>query len=83
MSLEQDKLGNWILQILHNDYSKNRYLPLSSIALLLEFSNEEISRGLERLTKAGLIESSDSGYRLSEQGYNLTFQRQTSFCPHL
>lgn len=83
MSLEQDKLGNWILQILHNDYSKNRYLPLSSIAQLIELSNEEISISLERLTKAGLIESRDSSYRLSEQGYNLTFQRQTSFCPHL
>ena len=83
MNLEQDKLGNWILQILHNDYSKNRYLPLSSIALMLELSNEETSSGLERLTKDELIESNDSGYRLSEKGYNITFQRQTSYCPHL
>jgi predicted transcriptional regulator len=83
VSTELEEAGRWLLQLLYDNYDSGKYVSSSSISDALEIDEASILDGLNKLIEAQLVDSRDTGYRLSEKGYTVVYQRATSFCPHL
>ena len=83
VTTDQENAGSWLLQILYDNYDSGKHVSSSSIAGVLEIDKATVIEGLSSLMEAGLVDSSETGYRLSEKGYMIAVQRATSFCPHL
>lgn len=83
MSSELEEIRRFLLQVLYDDYGKNRHISSASIALALELDESLITDGLDFLVNSGLVDRENSGFRLSKKGFTVTHQRNTSYCPHL
>ncbi len=80
MSTETE-IGRWLLQTLYDNY--DNYASSRDIAILLSIDESSAINGLNRLIDTGMVEAKESKYRLTDKGYQVAYQRATSFCPHL
>ena len=81
--MSPEEVGRWLIQILYDNYDTEKYIPASSISTAIELEESQIIDGLNRLMESELVEKQDSGYKLSSKGFEVAYQRVTSFCPHL
>ena len=72
-----------LLQTLYVNRDRAPGFPASRLAQALDFDNDEVETGLDEMTSSGLVERVNEGYRISEKGYSMVYQRETSYCPHL
>ena len=72
-----------VLQTLYVNRERAPGYPASRLAEALEFDLGEVEAGLEEMAEKGLVERVPEGYRISEKGYSLVYQRESSYCPHL
>lgn len=72
-----------LLQALY--VNRNRAPGYSSdrLADALEFDRGEASKYLKKLVSDGLVDEIPEGFRLSDEGYDALYQRESSYCPHL
>ena len=83
MAMELEEVGRYILHVLYDNYDSGKYYPSSVISDVLELDEPLVQQSLDKMTDKELLLRSDEGYRLSEKGYSVTYQRATSYCPHL
>jgi predicted transcriptional regulator len=83
MSLELEETGRVLLQVLYDNYDSEKYYPSDSLSDALEIDETAIQVSLDKLTDSELVLKNEKGFRLSEKGYSVAYQRATSFCPHL
>ena len=83
MSTELDEVGKWLIQILYNNWDSEKYVSSNNISSILEFDELKVVNCLNQLIESELVEREGSGYKLSEKGYAVVFQRDSSYCPHL
>ena len=83
MAVELEEVGRYILHLLYDNYDSGEYYPSSVISDALELDEALVQALLEKMTDTELLLKSNKGYRLSEKGYSVTYQRATSYCPHL
>jgi predicted transcriptional regulator len=81
MSPELEDVSRWLMQVLYDNY--DRYVSSRDLSVHLEVDETQVLEGLNHLIESDLVESQNSGYRLSGKGYSVAYQRVTSFCPHL
>ena len=72
-----------LLQTLYVNRDRAPGFPARRLAEALEFNFEEVETGLEEMVSSGLVERVNEGFRVSEKGYAMVYQRETSYCPHL
>jgi Mn-dependent DtxR family transcriptional regulator len=80
---ELDNVGSWLLKILYDNYDSEEYISSKRISSVLNMDESIIRENLDKLIKDQLVYSQEQGYRLSEKGYHVVYQREISFCPHL
>jgi Mn-dependent DtxR family transcriptional regulator len=78
-----ENADGWLLQILYNNYDRGKFISSKSISSVLDMDEVIVIEGLNKLIEAQLVNSQDKGYRLSEKGYFVIYQREASYCPHL
>ena len=83
MAVELEEIGRYLLQVLYDNYDSGKYYLSSVLSDALEIDIVIVQRSLDKLSDSELLHKSDEGYRLSEKGYSLTYQRATSYCPNL
>ena len=83
VSSELDEVGSWLMQLLYDNYDSGKFVSSSSLAGALELDESMVIEGLSHLIEADLVDQDGSGYRLSEKGYSVAYQRASSYCPHL
>ncbi len=71
------------MQLLYDNYEGGKYVSVSSLAVALELDETRVIEGLSHLKQGDLVDQDGSGYRLSEKGYSVAYQRASSYCPHL
>jgi len=81
--MNPEEVGRWLIQILYDNYDTEKYVPVASLSKVIELSESMLIEGLNHLIESGLVENSETGYKLSLKGYEVAHQRVTSFCPHL
>jgi Mn-dependent DtxR family transcriptional regulator len=72
-----------VLQTLYVNRERAPGFPASRLAEALEFDPGEVDVGLEVMAEKGLVERVPEGYRITEKGYSMVYQRESSYCPHL
>lgn len=83
MKIQRENAGRFLLQVLYDNYGKGKHYSSETLAHALEMEETLVQETLDRLVDTGLITEEETGYRLSEKGYSVAYQRATSFCPHL
>lgn len=83
MSMELEETRRVLLQVLYDNYDNGKYYPSDNLSDALEIDKKAVQASLDKLTASDLLMKTAEGYRLSEKGYNVAYQRATSFCPHL
>lgn len=83
MAVELEEVGRYILNVLYDHYDGGKYYPTDVLSDVLEFDEAIVKQSLDKLSDLELLHKTDKGYRLSEKGYSVTYQRSTSYCPHL
>ena len=78
-----EDVGRYLLQVLYDNYDSGKYYPSNSLSDVLEIDETMVQTSLDKLTAIELLMKTDEGYKLSEKGYRVAYQRVTSFCPHL
>jgi Mn-dependent DtxR family transcriptional regulator len=78
-----EEVGRYILRVLYDNYDSGKYYQSSVISDALEIDEALVQPSLDKMTDKELLLKSEEGYRLSEKGYSVTYQRATSYCPHL
>jgi hypothetical protein len=80
---KKEEIRRYILLVLYDDFSRNRYLSGSTIAHVLELNLSEVICGLDFLVKSGLVDNKESRFRLSEKDFTSVHQRASSYCPNI
>jgi RIO-like serine/threonine protein kinase len=80
---EVDKVCTGILQTLYVNRKRTQGYPASILAEALELDEGEVEAGLEEMAEKGLVERVPEGFRISEKGYSVVYQRESSYCPYL
>lgn len=83
MAEELEEVGRYILRVLYDNYDSGKYYQSSIISDALELDENIVRQSLDKMTDKELLLKTEEGYRLSEKGYSVTYQRATSYCPHL
>lgn len=83
MAVELEEVARYILNILYDNYDRGKYYPTNVLSDSLEIDEAIIQQSLDKLSESELLHKTDKGYRLSEKGFSVTYQRSTSYCPHL
>lgn len=83
MEARREEIRRYLLHLLYKDFSKNRYISYSSIATALELKESVVTFELDVLVDIGLVDTKESGVRLSQKGLTLIHQRVSSYCPHI
>ena len=83
MAVELEEVGRYILHVLYDNYDSGKYYPSNILSDALEFDETIVQQSLDKLTTSELLHKTSEGYRLSEKGYSVTYQRDTSYCPRL
>jgi RIO-like serine/threonine protein kinase len=83
VSPKQEEVKRWLIQALYQDYEKENYISSSKLSIILEIDELLVINGLSQLVESNLVDKDALGYKLSENGYSVAFQRDTSYCPHL
>lgn len=78
-----EDVGRCLLQVLYENYDSGKHYSSTSLSTALDIPESKVQVSLDKLVEVELINESDEGYRLSEKGYSVAYQRVTSFCPHL
>jgi predicted transcriptional regulator len=81
--MELEETGRVLLQVLYENYDSGKYYPSDRLSDALEIDETAVQASLDKLTESDLLMKTGEGYRLSEKGYSVAYQRATSFCPHL
>ena len=72
-----------LLQVLYVNKERATGFPAGRLAEALEFDKDDVEKGLDEMVSKGLVERVDEGYSISEKGYFMVNQRETSYCPYL
>ncbi len=83
MNPEVNEVCIGLLQVLYVNKERAPGFPAFKLAEALEFDHDEVETGLDEMVINGLVERVDEGYTISEKGYFMVNQRETSYCPHL
>ena len=83
MNPEVNEVCMGLLQVLYVNKERAPGFPAGRLAEALEFDKDDVETGLDEMVLKGLIERVDEGYTISEKGYIMVNQRETSYCPHL
>ncbi|RLI03957.1 hypothetical protein DRO31_00415 [Candidatus Bathyarchaeota archaeon] len=83
MAIELEEIGRNLLHVLYDNYDSGKYYTSSVLSNALELDEPIVQHSLDTLSDSELLLNTDKGYRLSEKGYSVAYQRATSYCPHL
>jgi len=83
MAIELEEVGRNLMHVLYNNYDSGKFYTSSVLSNALELDEPLVQRSLDILSDSELLLNTDEGYRLSEKGYGVAYQRATSYCPHL
>ncbi len=72
-----------LLRVLYSNKDRAPGFPSARLAKALGFEEGKVVEGLTNLADKELVEQVPEGYRISEKGYAIANQRETSYCPHL
>ena len=72
-----------VLQTLYVNRERAQGYSASRLAEALEFDLVEVEAGLREMAHKGLVEQISVGYRITDKGYGMVYQRESSYCPHL
>lgn len=72
-----------LLQVLYVNRERAPGFKASVLASALETDQSEMEENLVELVSKELVERNEDLYSITEKGYLMVYQRETSYCPHL